>query len=92
MSQADENKPDNADVSSGTGEPNAQRPLILFDGVCNFCNRWVNFVIDRDPGGFFRFASLQSEMGQRVLTQHGLSEKYLDSIVLVEIECPIKPC
>jgi predicted DCC family thiol-disulfide oxidoreductase YuxK len=52
----------------------------------------VNFVIDRDPGGFFRFASLQSEMGQRVLTQHGLSEKYLDSIVLVEIECPIKPC
>lgn len=34
------------------------RPVILFDGVCNFCNAYVNTIIDYDPEGKFRFASL----------------------------------
>ena len=42
--------------------PEIQNLVILFDGVCNLCNGWVNFVIDRDPDGQFRFASLQSEL------------------------------
>jgi hypothetical protein len=36
------------------------RSVILFDGVCNFCNRWVGFVLDNDPDGIFCFASLQA--------------------------------
>ena len=45
--------------------------LILFDGVCNLCNGFVQFVIRHDPTGRFRFAALQSAAGQAVLAQHG---------------------
>ena len=45
--------------------------LILFDGVCNLCNGFVQFVIRHDAAGRFRFAALQSEAGQAVLAAHG---------------------
>lgn len=46
--------------------------LILFDGVCNLCNGFVQFVIRHDSEGRFRFAALQSAAGQAVLNAHGL--------------------
>ena len=46
--------------------------LILFDGVCNLCNGFVQFVIRHDPAGCFQFAALQSEAGRAVLLAHGL--------------------
>lgn len=58
--------------------------IILFDGVCNLCSGAVQFIIKRDPKHYFRFASLQSEAGNNLLQQHGLSEGYVDSIVLLE--------
>ena len=61
-----------------------QHPLILFDGVCNLCNGAVNFIIDRDPEARFRFASLQSEFGQRELHRLGLPDDVLETIVLLE--------
>lgn len=60
------------------------RPIILFDGVCNFCNTSVNFLIRRDPKGLFRFAPLQSETGKRLLERHHLSTTNLDTMVLIE--------
>ena len=45
--------------------------LILFDGVCNLCNGFVQFVIRHDPAGRFRFAALQSEAGRAVLAAYG---------------------
>jgi predicted DCC family thiol-disulfide oxidoreductase YuxK len=42
-------------------------PILLFDGVCKVCNGVVNWLIDRDPKGAFRFASLQSEVGRALL-------------------------
>ena len=45
--------------------------IILFDGVCNLCNSSVQFIIKRDPNGHFKFASLQSETGQKLLKQYG---------------------
>ncbi len=56
---------------------------VLFDGVCNFCNGWVRFVIERDPKQFFRFASLQSEIAASLLKEHQLTVS-LDSIVLLK--------
>jgi predicted DCC family thiol-disulfide oxidoreductase YuxK len=56
----------------------------LFDGVCNLCNRSVQFVLKRDRRGVFRFASLQSEIGQSLLQRSGLPADQLDSFVLVE--------
>ena len=45
--------------------------IILFDGVCNLCNGFVQFVIEHDPQARFQFAALQSEAGQSLLRQHG---------------------
>lgn len=59
--------------------------LLLFDGVCNFCNDSVLWLIDRDPAERFQFASLQSELGQRVVRERGLSSE-LHSMVLIEGE------
>lgn len=47
-------------------------PLILFDGVCNFCDASVRFIIKRDPGALFQFAAQQSEVGQKFLAARGL--------------------
>ena len=46
--------------------------IIFFDGVCNLCNGFVQFIIRHDPAGRFRFAALQSEAGQALLAEHGL--------------------
>ncbi|MEH7014243.1 thiol-disulfide oxidoreductase DCC family protein [Neobacillus niacini] len=59
--------------------------IILFDGICNLCTSSVQFIIKRDPKGHFKFASLQSEIGQMLLTQYGIS-KELDSIIVIENE------
>lgn len=58
--------------------------IILFDGVCNFCNGSVNFIIERDRGKYFKFAPLQSEIGQRLLSEHGIDKTDTDSVVLIE--------
>jgi predicted DCC family thiol-disulfide oxidoreductase YuxK len=57
--------------------------IILFDGVCNFCNASVNFIIDRDKKGIFQFAALQSEIGQEILRKNGLNATTFDSIILI---------
>jgi len=62
----------------------ASGPILLFDGVCNFCAWSVRFIIDRDPGQLFRFASLQSETGRRLLSEQGLNPDVIDSVVLIE--------
>jgi predicted DCC family thiol-disulfide oxidoreductase YuxK len=61
----------------------AIHPIILFDGVCNFCNNTINFLIRQDKKGVFHFAPLQSEIGQSLLRQQGLDQQQFDSFVLV---------
>ena len=58
--------------------------IILFDGVCNFCNGSVNFIIERDEKNYIKFAPLQSEIGQKLLDEHGIDKTETDSVVLVE--------
>lgn len=58
--------------------------IILFDGVCNLCNGFVQFVIEHDAAGRFRFAALQSAAGQALLRTHGLpTPTDPDSVVLI---------
>lgn len=58
--------------------------VILFDGVCNFCNAAVNFVIARDVARRFRFAALQSEYAQQLLKKSGQPIlSHFDSVVLI---------
>ena len=72
-------------------DPPDDGPIVLFDGVCNLCHGFVQFLLPRDTEGRFRFASLQSEVGQRLLAEHGLADHGLDSIVLIEDgDCYVK--
>jgi predicted DCC family thiol-disulfide oxidoreductase YuxK len=57
--------------------------VILFDGVCNFCNSSVNFIIDNDKQNVFRFASLQSDFGQKSLKQFNLPTDILSTLILI---------
>jgi predicted DCC family thiol-disulfide oxidoreductase YuxK len=57
---------------------------ILFDGVCNLCNGFVQFVIARDPTARLRFAALSSDAAQTLLREAGARAPFPDSIVLVE--------
>lgn len=59
-------------------------PIILFDGVCNLCSRSVQFVIKHDPKHQFRFASLQSGLGQQVLRQFNLPMNEFGSFILLD--------
>ncbi|KOX96817.1 thiol-disulfide oxidoreductase DCC family protein [Halorubrum sp. ASP1] len=58
--------------------------VVLFDGVCNLCSGFVQFVLPRDPEGKYRFASLQSDVGRSLLAEHDLATDELDSVVLIE--------
>ena len=57
---------------------------ILFDGVCNLCNGFVQFVIARDPSARFRFATLGSVPALSLLREAGAPASLPDSIVLIE--------
>lgn len=57
--------------------------ILLFDGVCHFCNSSVQFIIKRDQAAYFRFASLQSEAGQALLAQYNIPTD-VDSVILIE--------
>jgi predicted DCC family thiol-disulfide oxidoreductase YuxK len=63
---------------------NFSHPVIFFDGVCNLCNRSVQFVIKKDKKKQFRFASLQGKAGQELLRQFNLPADQFNSFILVE--------
>ncbi len=64
--------------------PETSAPIVLYDGVCGFCNQSVQLILRNDREGRFRFAALQSEVGQALLRRHGLPTDDFDTFVLVE--------
>jgi predicted DCC family thiol-disulfide oxidoreductase YuxK len=46
--------------------------LVLFDGVCVLCSRWVDFIIQRDPTARFRFTAIQTPYGRRLAERFGI--------------------
>lgn len=73
-----------AAIPPTTDNRTAERPVLLFDGVCNLCSAWVRFVLARERRPALLFASLQSDIGRTLLEQHGLDADALDSLVLVD--------
>jgi predicted DCC family thiol-disulfide oxidoreductase YuxK len=59
-------------------------PVLLFDGVCNLCNRSVKFVSKRDKQKVIFYASLQSDMGKQLLAQYDFTSAIPDSLVWIE--------
>tara|TARA_R110002020_G_scaffold155322_2_gene336277 strand:- start:800 stop:1207 length:408 start_codon:yes stop_codon:yes gene_type:complete len=60
--------------------------IILFDGVCNLCNSSVIFAIKRDKSDVFRFAALQSEIGEQLTSKYNIDTSKTDSIILIDGE------
>lgn len=57
--------------------------LILYDGICKFCNRSVNFILSHERSAELSFAPLQSNLGQSILKKHSLPLDYTDSLLFV---------
>lgn len=60
------------------------KKIILFDGVCNLCNSAIQFIIKRDRKDIFRYAALQSELGQQLTKERGIDTQLVDSMILIE--------
>ena len=61
-----------------------RRAVVVFDGECAFCNRWVDFLMRFDHRDIFRFTARQSEAGTAFSRQAGLPEGGVGSIILVD--------
>ena len=60
------------------------RYIVIFDGVCNFCNGAVKFIIRRDPNALFSFTPMQSESGKRLIEEHNAPLIDVDTFLLVK--------
>lgn len=58
--------------------------ILLFDGYCNLCNGCVKFVLKHEKNSLVKFASLQSETGEKLLNKYHINPKTTDSLVLIE--------
>jgi predicted DCC family thiol-disulfide oxidoreductase YuxK len=64
-------------------------PILFYDGTCGLCNRFVRFVLRRDRGTIFRFASLQNSFSTTILSRHNLGSGALETIyVIVDLGMP----
>ena len=61
-----------------------KKKIVLFDGVCNLCNGAIQFIIKRDKMDTFRFAALQSDIGEKLITERGIDTSKVDSIILID--------
>jgi predicted DCC family thiol-disulfide oxidoreductase YuxK len=59
-------------------------PVLLYDGICGFCSKVVQIILDRDKRGTLCFASLQSDYGKSVVKRHPIL-KDVDSLAFIEI-------
>jgi len=67
-----------------TGEAPLPPRLVLFDGVCGFCDRAVRWLLARDPAGRLRFAPLQGEAAAALRARHPEIPGENDTVVYVE--------
>ncbi|MEM9991918.1 MAG: thiol-disulfide oxidoreductase DCC family protein [Bacteroidota bacterium] len=63
---------------------NITHPVLLFDGVCNLCDGFVQWLIQRDTNQVFRYAALQSEAGSRLLQVHQFPTDEINTVILIE--------
>ncbi|MFK2820359.1 DCC1-like thiol-disulfide oxidoreductase family protein [Flavobacteriaceae sp. LMIT009] len=61
------------------------KQLVIFDGVCNLCNASIIYIIKRDKNDIFRFAPLQSDIGQKIIKDYNIDTIKTDSILLYNL-------
>ncbi len=60
--------------------------IILFDGVCNFCNRTINIILKYDKDAYFQFAPSQSNAAMGIMQQFSLEQQAITSVILIDNE------
>lgn len=60
------------------------KKIILFDGVCNLCDKSVQYIIKKDKKDIFRFVAIQSTLGQQIISNLKIDTLKIDSIILYE--------
>jgi len=68
-------------MASTLGGSLNENPILFFDGVCGLCDRFVKFMMKKDKGRLFRFATLQGQTAQRIL---GDRPKEIKTIILFQ--------
>jgi len=58
--------------------------IVIFDGVCNFCNGAVNFIIKRDPDAKFVFTPMQSNLAKELTQKHVIDNVGIDTFLLIK--------
>jgi predicted DCC family thiol-disulfide oxidoreductase YuxK len=61
-------------------------PIIIFDGVCNFCNRTINIIIEHDKVAHFKLAASQNNTGINLLQKMNLDQTSTASVILIDNE------
>lgn len=61
-----------------------EEPVLLFDGVCNLCDGSVQFILRHEKNSDLKFAAIQSEAGQKLLSQKGIDPGQIDSVILIK--------
>ncbi|QJR82239.1 DUF393 domain-containing protein [Alteromonas pelagimontana] len=65
-------------------EETEERYIVIFDGICRFCNRSVDFIIKRDPAAKFAFLPMQSDVAVRLAAELGINNLGEDTFVLIK--------
>jgi predicted DCC family thiol-disulfide oxidoreductase YuxK len=58
--------------------------LVIFDGVCNFCNGAINFIIKHDPNETFTFTPMQTELAISLTKKHNIANAGVDTLFLIK--------
>ena len=61
-------------------------PIILFDGVCNFCNRTINTILKHDQDAYFQFAASQSNAAIDIMQAFKIEQIAIASVILIDNE------
>lgn len=71
-------------MSKGDLSPELEHDIVIFDGVCNFCDSSVQFILKHDNNDRYRFVPFQQPTGEALLKKYGIDPATIDSIVLIE--------
>ncbi|HPG12752.1 MAG TPA: thiol-disulfide oxidoreductase DCC family protein [Chitinophagaceae bacterium] len=63
---------------------NKETPLVIFDGVCNFCNYWVNFAVKRDRKKRLLFSPFQGKTASKILLDYNINPTTITSVILID--------
>lgn len=86
FSKSSSNSIGNSESKALITSPLTNKNIILFDGVCNFCNKWVDLIISMDAKKKFQYFALQSLEGQEYLRKIGKNTTDISTVVLIKLD------